>query len=124
MRHVFAVGLYLTYIRTFCDYLLTGKFDLVPTDPAGLLAHASQLDQVLARPDGVLLCTLFAVGCYGLASWLQSGVYEVEKWIFSSQVHVSYAPPGALGNMSGKHCDPFPSKYDSKPGQEARKSTE
>lgn len=121
MRHVLAVGLYLTYIRTFCDYLLTGKFDLVPTDPAGLLAHASQLDQVLARPDGVLLCALFAVGCYGLASGLQTFADQTEKWIFSPKIpcHTTLPP-----DMSGRFSAPLPTKYDSKLVPEARKSSE
>jgi len=100
MRLILTVGLYLAYIRTFCDYLLTGKYSWTPTDPAGLLAHASQLDQVLARPDGLFLCALFAGACFGLAGWLVGVLREVEAWALHAPSHVDYFPNLPQGSMS------------------------
>jgi hypothetical protein len=98
MRLILTVGLYLAYIRTFCDYLLTGKYSWTPTDPAGLLGHASTLDQVLARPDGLFLCALFAGACFGLAGLLVNGMRDTLIFASLSTAEVSYegtrAPKG------------------------------
>lgn len=99
MRLILTVGLYLAYIRTFCDYLLTGNYSWMPTDPAGLLARASQLDQVLTRPDGVLMCALFAGGCFGVASFLVNSMRDIEALLFHTPTHVDYD----LGNFPKGH---------------------
>lgn len=103
MRLVLTLGLYLAYIQTFCGYLLTGQYDWLPADPAGLLAHAAQLDKVLARPDGVFLCALFALGCYGVAGCLVSVLREMETWLFHAPSHVHYdlgRGPGKMASIS------------------------
>jgi hypothetical protein len=99
MRLILTVGLYLAYIRTFCDYLLTGKYSWTPTDPAGLLGHASTLDQVLARPDGLFLCALFAGACFGLAGFLVNTVRDVlaAATYSSTDVYIGPAPEGLRG---------------------------
>jgi len=113
MRFVLTVGIYLAYIRTFCEYLLTGNVVApFPLNPAGMLAHAGPLDQIIARPDGVFLCVLFAVACYGLVSWVE----EVGSQITANLVRVqtldqSYrSMPETSGTLNGLGSTPKSAK--------------
>jgi predicted DNA repair protein MutK len=107
MRLVLTIALYLGYIRAFCDYLLTGQFDWLPADPAGMLAHAAQLDQVLARPDGLVLCGLFALGCYGVAGCLANVLRDIPAWLFHAPTHVDYdLGRGLVGKMRDPNSAP------------------
>jgi hypothetical protein len=109
MRLILTVGLYLAYIRTFCDYLLTGKYSWLPTDPAGLLANASALNQVIARPDGLFLCALFAGACFGLAGFLVNTLRDIAAaaTFSSTNVYIGPAPEGLRGMrvVSAKQSD-------------------
>lgn len=98
MRWLVTAALYLCYIQSFCDYLLTGHYSLQPVDPAGMLWHTPELTQMLARPDGLLLCALFAAACYGFATFLLSSLESLGPWLSCSDNIACYA----------RHKNPLP----------------